>query len=40
MSEQDILKSYPTVNADDLVAGWLYVANNREEIAAAIKENE
>ncbi|MGL4464423.1 MAG: DUF433 domain-containing protein [Planctomycetia bacterium] len=40
MSEIDVLRSYPTLNAADLVAAWSYVAQNKDEIEREIKENE
>lgn len=40
ISEQEILKSYPTLRAIDLVQAWVYVESHRDEIATAIAENE
>ncbi len=39
-TEADILKSYPTLKALDLVEAWAYVACHRNEIEHAIRENE
>jgi uncharacterized protein (DUF433 family) len=38
-SEADILTSYPTISATDLVNAWAYAAAFPDEIAAEIKEN-
>ncbi len=40
LSEGDLLKSYPGLNAEDLVNAWKYAASNAKEIEAQIKENE
>ncbi len=40
MSEADILKSFPTLTALDLVQAWDYVDRHRSEIDAEIQENE
>jgi uncharacterized protein (DUF433 family) len=40
MSEADILKSYPTRRAEDLVNAWTYEQSHREEIDRQIAENE
>lgn len=40
LSEGDILRSYPTLRAADLVQAWSYVAHHRQEIEQAIAENE
>ena len=39
VSEADILKSFPTLGAADLVQAWTYVSHNREEIEREIREN-
>jgi len=39
-SEAEILRNYPTLNAEDLVNAWSYVSAHREEIERQIKENE
>lgn len=40
MSEGDILKSYPTVRAEDLANAWAYVRAHKGEIERQIRENE
>jgi len=40
MSESDILKSYPTLRAEDLVHAWAYERLHREEINKLIVANE
>lgn len=40
ISEADILQSFPTLRAADLVQAWAYVSSHREEVEAAIRENE
>jgi uncharacterized protein (DUF433 family) len=40
MSEAEILQSYPTLRAEDLVNAWAYVRANRSEIDQQILENE
>lgn len=40
ISEIETLRSYPTLQAADLAQAWQYVAQHREEIAEAIRENE
>jgi uncharacterized protein (DUF433 family) len=39
-SEADLLRDYPGLRAADLVNAWTYVAANRDEIEAQIRENE
>ncbi|MDX2270552.1 MAG: DUF433 domain-containing protein [Cyanobacteriota bacterium] len=39
-SEIDILRSYPTLRAVDLVQAWSYAARHRIEIEKEIRENE
>lgn len=39
-SEADLLRSYPTLRAEDLVNAWAYVRANLEEIERQIRENE
>ncbi|MCZ7571560.1 MAG: DUF433 domain-containing protein [Ardenticatenaceae bacterium] len=39
-SEADILKSYPTLRAEDLVKAWAYYRAHREEIEQQIIANE
>ncbi len=38
--EADILRSYPTLQAEDLAAAWAYVRAHRDEIDRQIRENE
>jgi len=38
--EAEILRSYPTLRAEDLVNAWAYVRAHREEIERQIHENE
>jgi len=40
VSEADILRSYPTLRAEDLAAAWAYVRVHRSEIEQQIRENE
>lgn len=40
MSEADILRSYPTLRAEDLVNAWAYFHGHRDEIEEQIRENE
>ncbi|MDD4267480.1 MAG: hypothetical protein PHO07_04505 [Pirellulales bacterium] len=40
MSEADILRSYPTLRAEDLATAWAYVRAYREEIERQAEENE
>lgn len=40
VSEADLLRSYPTLRAADLVNAWAYVRNHRDEIDRQIRENE
>lgn len=39
-SEAEILRSYPTLHAEDLSNAWAYVRSNRAEIERQIQENE
>jgi len=39
-SEADILRSYPSLGAEDLASAWAYVRVHREEIDKQIEENE
>jgi uncharacterized protein (DUF433 family) len=39
-SEADLLRSYPTLRAEDLTNAWAYVRAYREEIDRQIRENE
>jgi len=40
MSEAEILRSYPTLRAEDLANAWAYVRAHREEIETQIRANE
>ena len=40
VSEADLLRSYPTLRADDLANAWAYVRLHREEIDQQIRANE
>jgi len=39
-SEAELLRSYPTLRAADLVNAWSYVQSHRNEIDRHIRENE
>ena len=39
-SEADLLRSYPTLRADDLANAWAYVRSHRDEIDEQIRTNE
>jgi uncharacterized protein (DUF433 family) len=39
-TEADILRSYPTLRAEDLVNAWGYYRSHRDEIDQQIKDNE
>jgi uncharacterized protein (DUF433 family) len=39
-SEADLLRSYPTLSAEDLANAWTYARDHREEIARQIVGNE
>ena len=39
-SEADILRSYPTLRAEDLAHAWTYVRSHRDEIEMQIRDNE
>jgi uncharacterized protein (DUF433 family) len=39
-TDTEVLRSYPTINADDLAAAWNYYESHREEIDEAIREEE
>ncbi|MDQ5852005.1 MAG: DUF433 domain-containing protein [Chloroflexota bacterium] len=39
-SEADLLRSYPTLRAEDLANAWAYFRVHREEIEQQIHENE
>lgn len=40
LSDADLLRSYPTLRADDLTNAWAYVRRHRDEIDLQIRENE
>src|SRR4051794_25459180 len=40
ISEADLLRSYPTLRAEDLTNAWAYVRSHRPEIELQICENE
>ncbi len=40
VSEADILKSYPTLRAEDLANAWAYVRGHRDEIEQQIRDNQ
>jgi uncharacterized protein (DUF433 family) len=40
MSEADLLRSYPTLRAEDLTNAWAFVRAHRSEIDVQIRENE
>ena len=39
-SEAELLRSYPTLHAEDLANAWAYVRSHHEEIERQILENE
>jgi uncharacterized protein (DUF433 family) len=39
-TDADILRSYPTLRAEDLANAWAYVRLHREEIEQQIRDNE
>lgn len=40
MSEAELLRSYPSLRAEDLANAWAYVRSHRDEIEREIVENE
>ena len=40
VSEAELLRSYPTLRAEDLANAWAYVRSHRDEINREIQENE
>jgi uncharacterized protein (DUF433 family) len=40
VSEDEILRSYPVLRAEDLVNAWAYARSHRAEIEDQIQENE
>ncbi len=39
-SEEELLRSYPTLRAEDLANAWAYVRSHRGDIEEQIRENE
>lgn len=39
-SEADLLRSYPTLRAEDLASAWAYYRTHGDEIERQIQENE
>lgn len=39
-TEADLLRSYPSLRAEDLVHAWAYHESHREEIERQIRDNE
>jgi uncharacterized protein (DUF433 family) len=39
-SEADLLRSYPSLRAEDLASAWAYYRSHREEIERQIADNE
>jgi hypothetical protein len=39
ISEADLLRSYPTLRAEDLANAWAYYRTHRDEIQQQIREN-
>lgn len=40
ISEADLLRSYPTLRAEDLANAWAYYRTHRDEVQQQIDENE
>jgi uncharacterized protein (DUF433 family) len=40
ISEADLLRSYPSLRAEDLTNAWAYVRSHKAEIEQQIRENE
>jgi len=40
VSEEDLLRSYPALHAEDLANAWAYVRSHRTEIEEQIRDNE
>jgi uncharacterized protein (DUF433 family) len=40
VSEEDLLRSYPALRAEDIATAWAYVRSRRSEIEAQIRDNE
>ena len=39
-SEADLLRSFPTLRAEDIASAWSYARSHRAEIESDIRENE
>jgi uncharacterized protein (DUF433 family) len=39
-SDGEVLRAFPTINAEDVAAAWKYYESHREEIDEAIRDNE
>jgi len=39
-SEENLLRSYPSLRAEDLVNAWAYARAHKDEIEQQIRENE
>jgi uncharacterized protein (DUF433 family) len=39
-SEDELLRSYPTLRAEDLANAWAYMRSHRLEIEEQIRDNE
>ena len=39
-SEEELLRSYPTLRADDIANAWAYVRSHRSEIDDQVRDNE
>jgi uncharacterized protein (DUF433 family) len=40
ISEEELLRAYPALRAEDLANAWAYVRSHRIEIEDQIRENE
>src|SRR5271163_2220582 len=40
VSEAELLRSYPTLRAEDLANAWAYVRSHRDEVSREIEANE
>jgi uncharacterized protein (DUF433 family) len=40
ISEADLLRSYPTLRAEDIATAWAYARSHRQEIEDDIRQNE
>jgi uncharacterized protein (DUF433 family) len=39
-SEEELLRNYPSLQAEDLTNAWAYIRSHRDEIERQIRENE